>query len=106
MWKCKKENIHYLGACNPITVVRRGFLHYEAIQYDGTAVAKGIKLKKYYYPHDHNVPGSGAMPGYICWDGGHYDSAIRAWVNGDNHYELRLENPKNLNHFDTVCIWR
>jgi hypothetical protein len=106
MWKCAKENIIGLGASNEITVIRNGFFRYEAVQSDGTVVAKGIKLRKYYNPHNPNIPGSGALPGRICYDGGHYDHMNKCWVNGDGHYELRLENPKKLNRFDIVCVWR
>ena len=106
MWKWKKNDIISLGASNDIIVVRKGFLRYEAIQSNGTVVAKGIRLRKYYNPHNPKIPGSGALPGYICWDGGHYDGKNKCWVKGDDHYELRLENPKKLNHFETVCVWR
>ena len=106
MWKCKKEKITIIGARNPITIERKGFAQYIAVQYDGRIIAKGIKLRKYYNPYDPDVPGSGALPGYIRCDLGYYDEAIHGWVNGDGHYELRLENPKNLNHFETVCVWR
>lgn len=105
MWKCDKAKIKSFGGNNPITVVRRGFLRYEAVQDNGFVVAKGIKLRKYYNPYIPSVPGSGALPGCITKDMGHWDDEKRCWVNGTNTYYLRMENPKKLNIFDVVCVW-
>ena len=107
MYQCSKEIIERYRHC-PVEVVRLGFMKYVAVAKgeSKTIIAKGLRLKKYYNPYIEGQPGSGALPGRICQDIGYLDNGNHCWVNGDMHYELRLEDPKNLNHFDTVCVWR
>lgn len=102
---CNKEDLKKFGANSPITVIRQGPFRYAAVTRDGFVIARGLKLRKYYNPY---IPGksSGAMPGRIRKNIGHHEALQKCWSYGDGHYELRLEDPKNLNRFDTVCVWR
>lgn len=105
MWKCNKGNIKSFGMNNPINVVKLGFLRYAAVQSNGTVIAKGLKLRKYYNPYIPGKPGSGAVPGKIMHDSYRFDAKSKRFVKGSGKYELQLEDPKRLGHFDTVCIW-
>lgn len=104
MWKCKKSAIKSFGAENEIEIVKIGFLKYAAIQQNKTIIAKGFRLKKYYNPYT-GVPGSGAIPGRIMRDCGHWDDIKKSWVEGTWKYYLKLENPKTYK-FETVCVWK
>ena len=107
MYLCKKETIERYRHC-PVEVIRLGFMKYVAVVHGRSkaVIAKGLRLRKYYNPYIEGQPGSGGLPGRICQDIGYWDTGKQQWVKGDMHYELRLEDPKNLNNFDGVCIWK
>lgn len=90
MWKCKKENI-ITCVPNPILVVP-GLRSYHAIQRDGTIIASGRKLKRYYDP-DYACLGHRTVCGYIH-------------ANGRVELRFPTKDTNNANGYDTVCVWR
>ena len=83
---------------NSIRIIRRGLFSYAAVQRNGTIIAQGHNLKRYYQENGRG------RPGRLMHKFTHYNESNDNMIPSVTCVSLQFKNPKT-HEYETVCTW-